>query len=327
MAVPEDIVYAILDHLQNDIPILSECSVVCRAWLHPSRRHLFRKVIIRFTSTSVQERGGLLAFANLLRACADARQYLQHLILDALLFSFTDVDVDVDAVLSPLEIFTILDIGTNIEILTLLNFVWMLNANWVPPLPRYTLTKLDIDQWIVSDQCVLDVFKLISVFDRVNVLALSLSMEQSFHHDEDIKGLIEEHAKTGHFPTVHTFLYYTSSEWSATPLYRSIERSCRRDQGVLAHISFRIWDYTSSWGCITEFCEFVCNSDVRFHLRELAFHPGSDETLWSAIPRECLTQQSAGCTIRSARAHVCMSIHQFPIGMCSTSHDWKRWSN
>ncbi|KAH9891289.1 hypothetical protein C8Q73DRAFT_118670 [Cubamyces lactineus] len=281
--IPEDIVYSILDHLRDDIPALSACSVVCRAWLRPSRRHLFNMVVLFHGSISVQERGGIPALTDFLRACTDARQFLQHLLLSSELWRVTDVPHTDDTLpLDGDELLAILDIGTNIQHLTLIDVVWMDNTHWVPPLPRRTLKRLDISEWITSDRDALDVLKLISAFERVDVLALSLSVERSF--TEDTTGLLEKHAETGHFPSVRSFMYYTSSEWPATPLYRVVERSCRRDRDALMHMSFRTWDYADSWDRIAEFCRYICDSDIRFNLRELEFHPGSGTILWSAIP-------------------------------------------
>ncbi|KAH9891288.1 hypothetical protein C8Q73DRAFT_118669 [Cubamyces lactineus] len=282
-SIPQDIIYDIIDHLQHDTAALSKCSVVCRAWLHPSRRHLFRAVTVYHGSASVQNRRGLAAFVDFLRACVDARHFLQHLTLSSEIWRPQAGIPDFDTAL-PLDIdefFAILDTAVNIQHLTLTDVSWTDNAAWAAPHPRRTLKRLDVEEWIGSDQEVLQVLKLIGAFERLDLLTLSLFAERSY--TEDTTGLFDNHAQTGHFPSVHSFRYYTSPEWCATPLYQTIARSCCRGRDTLARITFRIWDYADSWKRITEFCGFVCDTDVRFHIRELDFDPGNGSTLWSTV--------------------------------------------
>jgi hypothetical protein len=44
--LPQDIVHLILDVLGDEVETLECCALVCRAWLRPSRAHLFRDLLI-----------------------------------------------------------------------------------------------------------------------------------------------------------------------------------------------------------------------------------------------------------------------------------------
>ena len=286
MAIPQDIIYIIIDHLQDDVPALLKSSVICQAWLHPSRRHLFHTVTVYHGPNSVQNRRGIPSFIDFLRTCADARQFLQHLTLSSEVWrpQAGVPNFDITLPLIGDELFAVLDAAIHIQHLTLVDISWMDNTSWIAPLHRRTLNKLGIEVWIGSDQEVLDVLKLISAFDRLEVLELSLFAERCY--TEDTTGLLDNHAETGHFPSVHSFQYYTSPEWRAAPLYQTITRSCCRDRNTLAQVSFHVWNYADSWKRITEFCEFVCHTDVRLHVRQLEFDPGNGSTLWTTVPRE-----------------------------------------
>ncbi|KAI0327244.1 hypothetical protein GY45DRAFT_1327839 [Cubamyces sp. BRFM 1775] len=288
-SLTEDVFYIILDHLQGDVSALSKCSVICRAWLHPSRRHLFRALTVYHGFDALKNQRGLSAFVGFLRACGDARRSLQHLILCSELWrpqaDVPDVDNTLPLVVD--ELFALLDAGINIQRLTLIDVSWTGNANWTAPLPRRVLKRLDIEEWIGSDQEVLDVLKLIGAFDRLELLSLSLFAERNYV--EETTGLLDKYAEIGHFPSVCSFRYYTSPEWRGTPLYQLIKRSCCRDQDTLARISFRIWDYADSWERISEFCRFLCDTGVRSHVRELEFDPSNGPTFWSqstALPAD-----------------------------------------
>ncbi|KAI0327245.1 hypothetical protein GY45DRAFT_1150603 [Cubamyces sp. BRFM 1775] len=282
ISVPEDVIYTVLSHLKDDKPALSKCSVVCRTWLRYSRRYLFHTITLNYAMNGglpIQRRGGLPAFAGFLRTCADARQYLQRLVLSAQLWRIASMPDLGPLELRGDELLGVLKAGGNIQQLTLDNVSWVDSGDAVVPSSRRTLKHLEIQQWIRSDEEVLDVLKLIAAFEHLDVLVLSLS--EGFI--EDTTGRLANHAETGQFPSVHSLVYETSPEWPATPLYRIMERSCQRHRDMLAHISFITWDSTDSWERITEFCRFICNSDVRFHLRGLEFNAGSGRTLWSAV--------------------------------------------
>ena len=45
--LPDDLIFEITDHLWDDVPTLSICSVVCSSWTHEARKHLFRKVLVQ----------------------------------------------------------------------------------------------------------------------------------------------------------------------------------------------------------------------------------------------------------------------------------------
>lgn len=47
MNLPIELVYDIVDHLDDDIPALCACSLISHAWLVPARRALFRRVYIQ----------------------------------------------------------------------------------------------------------------------------------------------------------------------------------------------------------------------------------------------------------------------------------------
>ena len=265
-AVPEDIVYIVLAHLQDDKPALSECSLVCRAWLHPSRRYLFHTIALNYVMNgglAMERRGGLPAFATFLRRCADVRQFLRHLVVSAELWRIANVPDLGPFALEGDDFLAVLEAVANLQHLTLDNVSLVDIGGWTALSPRHALKRLDIQEWIESDEEVLGVLKLIAVFERLDVLTLFLYVNQAFR--EDTAGLLERHAETGRFPSVRSFVYETSPEWSATPLYRIIERSCQRDRDALTHMSFRTWDSTYSWERITEFCRFACNTHTQQH--------------------------------------------------------------
>lgn len=46
-SLPADVVYKVLDQLEHNVQTLRSAALVCSSWTHPSRRHLFRKIVLR----------------------------------------------------------------------------------------------------------------------------------------------------------------------------------------------------------------------------------------------------------------------------------------
>jgi hypothetical protein len=46
--LPQEMTEAIIDHLHDDKPSLKACSLVCTAWTHPTRLHLFSRLTLKW---------------------------------------------------------------------------------------------------------------------------------------------------------------------------------------------------------------------------------------------------------------------------------------
>ncbi|KAG5650275.1 hypothetical protein H0H81_012765 [Sphagnurus paluster] len=82
--LPQELLDYIIDHLHDDIPTLRDCSLVCHAWLCPSRTHIFHSVSLqppkphqlilrRMKSPTV------CALSTILRSAPHLAQYVREL--------------------------------------------------------------------------------------------------------------------------------------------------------------------------------------------------------------------------------------------------------
>lgn len=51
IALPQELVDQVIDHLYSDPQALSACALVCQSWVHPSRYHLFSSIVIRYRAS------------------------------------------------------------------------------------------------------------------------------------------------------------------------------------------------------------------------------------------------------------------------------------
>ncbi|KAI0080126.1 hypothetical protein K474DRAFT_1638109 [Panus rudis PR-1116 ss-1] len=78
--VPPELVSYIMDYLLDDINTLSSCALVCKSWLHTSRKHRFMKVTITAEECSLRDK--CIAFMTFLKAFPDIMIFVRHLILN-----------------------------------------------------------------------------------------------------------------------------------------------------------------------------------------------------------------------------------------------------
>ncbi|KAH9891287.1 hypothetical protein C8Q73DRAFT_703591 [Cubamyces lactineus] len=269
-----DIIHLILNHLYDskELAALARCSLVCRAWLYPSRRYLFRTIALHTDS----KRFDLHAFADFLTTCSDARVFLQNLSLDS--GYFEDIPDEMPGV-DVKDLLAILDAGSNIRRLSLRDVPCY--GDLGDSLPRHSLERLYVYRWFELPQGdLLDVLIVTCLFERIDTLEFSLNAGNGYQAPNGSIDRIEHHVQNGFFPSIHSLHVSTSTDkWPAQSLYQMIQRSCVQDPDTLRQITFQAW---GTWECIVRFCRFICLSDVRFHLRELKFHPGGGWYQWPA---------------------------------------------
>ena len=182
--LPAELTDAIIDHLHDDKPTLSKCSLVCNSWLDSSRYHLFHTIRVR-GEHKTKNFAAFLAFIN---DTPHIRRYIQGVI-----FRFTGAlaarSADIRRV-GPYTLSFILETLPGIRSIVLDNISWdrTLTAgpdgravsSW-PITPPKELDTFTFSRVVTGDLrvfCVNDVRELLASFSFIRVLnILSMTLE------------------------------------------------------------------------------------------------------------------------------------------------------
>ncbi|KAI0364430.1 hypothetical protein BV20DRAFT_956278 [Pilatotrama ljubarskyi] len=264
-----DLIYAIIDHLQDAKRTLAQCSLVGRSWLAPSRRHLFRSMTVR--ATGPRASGGLQAFISFLQASSDARAFLRFLTLDC------DAALNRDSpsrhTLDEDQITAILNAAVNLHHLRIngAHFTGRRPSSSLANSinPSLSLNHLEFtDNHPLEEELFVALLDIICSFAHIGTLVLNVYISSP---DGPALQKLERYADEAVFPAIRSLIYQLPTTLPLMPLYRAMQRSNQTHES-LTSISFIGLRRTQTRRNVHDFCETII-SGARKTLQDLEFHP------------------------------------------------------
>ncbi|KAI0633480.1 hypothetical protein C8Q77DRAFT_1157688 [Trametes polyzona] len=271
----EDVIYAILEHLQGTKWALWRCSLVCRAWLAPARYYLFRRIIVRGTLC----KDDMPYFMEFFDSSSYARNYMHALTLNA------DIYLNNPRVVVNLGILhTIIKTTPHFRSLTINNVA--LNRDLAhdgptpeggPISPRLDFLHFRVG-WRHIEKQYFGFLDLLCSCASIGILFLhGITTHNPISPDvADRLQVFADHVNKGVFPPIEQFIYHLSTELlSMLPLYEKIGQVARTS-GALKRISYRglkCMNPDSLRDRITEFYDTII-AGARDSLVELEFYSG-----------------------------------------------------
>lgn len=308
----EDIIHAILEYLQYDKLTLAICSLTCRAWTSPCRRHLFRDITVEISP--YKHPGRIEAIVSLLRESYDARAYLQTLAFKADIYNPFPANLDVVAFREILEAarslrrFTLVDMFITDEHSR--RYTTAANTQPTISLPHLAISS---NRNLTEGEYVTLLDVLLQTFAHLETLDLDVFMGASTHRDETVPlRLLARYSDTAVFPTIDNLVFHPPSDLPLPPLYDMLRDSLVSSPSP-STVSFHgiRSDHEEVRARVSEFCEIVIDG-AREVLHELEFHPGT------AVFRRAVN----ACTSTYARCPFVIALINEPSFSLDTAEVW-----
>ncbi|KAI0327242.1 hypothetical protein GY45DRAFT_1150348 [Cubamyces sp. BRFM 1775] len=201
---------------------------------------------------------------------------VEHLILDAPEWraryqEFNKSSADPPSHVDAKAIRAILDAVPNIQQLTVDGVLCSAGDGTDRLMPRCTVGRLEINGSITQNKF-MDVLAVISTFEHIDVLGLSLPVYYSVSDQETDR--LADFVENSFFPSIRSLALVVKARWPTSAIFRTIQRSFLHHPHTLERVVFWTEYCSDPWRYITEFCQFICSADVSAHMRELEIHLG-----------------------------------------------------
>ncbi|KIP09924.1 hypothetical protein PHLGIDRAFT_288540 [Phlebiopsis gigantea 11061_1 CR5-6] len=190
--LPPELCDMIIDFLYDEKPVLSICTLVCRAWLRAARYHLFDSIYVH-CEKNLDAFHDFLAY---LQSTPSVRAYIKDLCLDG----FTEVPEPPDNMES-CYLAAIAELLPQIHTMSVINCQWGPQKNDVLRLKQIPLRSLYINSFVADNEIHKDKFRVLRQFSHIGHLHLANVWLGHFALDENETDLTEQGGDTKLLPS------------------------------------------------------------------------------------------------------------------------------